>query len=206
MNYSAAHEVALEKFRACSLEDMARCSGYSIGDDALIIEFLGQHFKIDYPSGNFVPIQASDGELPIAAQILILHYITNLGEPFEVGTLISYKELPGGAIYIKPFNGRAIDPLVRTFGSDPDSLIKVVTHLGGQSNGLGDVGVTYRVFPRIPLALILWRADDEFTASGNILFDASAPSILPTEDFAVLASMVVFGLKRIKATLSEGIA
>ncbi|MCO1601770.1 DUF3786 domain-containing protein [Desulfosporosinus nitroreducens] len=201
MNYSAAHEVALEKFRACSLEDMARCSGYSIEDNALIIEFLGQHFKIDYPSGNFVPIQASDGELPIAAQILILHYITNLSEPFEVGTLISYKELPGGAIYIKPFNGRAIDPLVRTFGSDPDSLLKVVTHLGGQSNGLGDVGVTYRVFPRIPLALMLWRADDEFPASGNILFDASAPSILPTEDFAVLASMVVFGLKRIKATL-----
>ncbi|MBP1759141.1 MAG: hypothetical protein H6Q63_58 [Firmicutes bacterium] len=200
MNYSAAHEVALEKFRACSLEDMARCSGYPIEDNALIIDFLGQHFKVNYPSGNFMPIQASDGELPINAQILILHYVTSLSEPLEVGKLISYKELPGGAIYIKPFTGRAIDPLVRTFGSDPDSLLEVVTRLGGDSNGLGDVGVTYRVFPRIPVALILWRADDEFPASGNILFDASAPLILPTEDFAVLASMVVFGLKRIKAT------
>jgi len=201
MNYSAAHKVALEKFRACSLEDMGRCSGYSIEDNALVIEFLGQHFKVDYPSGNFAPIQDSDGELPIATQILILHYVTNLSETSEAGKLISYKELPGGAIYIKPFTGRAIDPLVRTFGSDPDSLLEVVTGLGGQSNGLGDVGVTYRVFPRISVALILWRADDEFPASGNILFDASAPSILPTEDFAVLASLVVFGLKRIKATL-----
>lgn len=201
MNYTPAHEVALEKFRACSLEDMARCSGYSIEGNALVLEFLGQHFKVVYPSGQFVPMQASDGELPLATQILILHYVTNLSQPLEAGKLISYKELPGGAIYIKPFTGRAIDPLVRTFGSNPDSLLEVVTRLGGQSNGLGDVGVTYRVFPRIPVALILWRADDEFPASGNILFDASAPLILPTEDFAVLASMVVFGLKRIKATL-----
>lgn len=201
MNYSAAHEVALEKFRACSLEDMARRSGYSMKDNALVIEFLGQHFKVDHPSGNFVPLQPSDGELPIATQILILHYVINLSESFEVGKLISYKELPGGAIYIKPFTGRAIDPLVRIFGSDPDKLLEVATRLGGQSNGLGDVGVTYRVFPRIPVTLILWRADDEFPASGNILFDASAPTILPTEDFAVLASMIVFGFKRISANL-----
>lgn len=201
MNYSAAHEVALDKFKSCSLEEMSRCSGYPMKDNSLMIDFLGQHFKLDYPSGAFKPIQASDGELPIATQILILHYVSNLSEPFEVGSFISYKELPGGAIYIKPFTGRAIDPLVRIFGSDPDSLLAVAKHLGGQANGLGDVGITYRVFPRVPVALILWRADEEFPASGNILFDASAPTVLPTEDFAVLASTVVFGFKRIKAML-----
>ena len=201
MNYSAAHDVALAKFRACSLENMARYSGYSIENNALVFEFVGQHFKLDYPSGNFLPIQASDGELPIATQILILHYVTSISESTEVGTLISYKELPGGAIYIKPFSGRAIDPLVRTFGPDPDSLLKVASQVGGQSVGLGDVAVTFRVFPRIPVTFILWRADDEFPASGNILFDASAPSILPTEDYAVLASITVFAFKRIKGML-----
>lgn len=201
MNYSAAHELALERFRACSLQDMARFSGYSVSDNALMIEFLGQHFRLDHPSGNFLPSQSSDGDLPIATQILILHYVTNLSEPMEVGSFISFKELPGGAIYIKPFTGRAIDPLVRIFGSDPDSLLAVAKHLGGQPNAMGDVGATYRLFPRVPVALILWRADDEFPASGNILFDASAPAILPTEDFAVLASTVVFGFKRIKAIL-----
>jgi hypothetical protein len=201
MNYTAAHEVALARFRACSLEDMARCSGYSIEEKALAIDFLGQHYKVDYPNGNFVPVQASDSELSIATQILILHYVATLAEPLEVGTLISFKELPGGAIYIKPFTGRAIDPLVRIFGTDPDRLLEVATLLGGQSNGLGDVGVTLRVFPRIPVTLVLWRADDEFPASGNILFDASAPAILPTEDYAVLASIVVFGLKRISSSL-----
>jgi len=195
---SMAHEVALKKFRACSLEDMSRCSGYPIDGEALAIEFLGAHCKVEYPSGNFVSSGKSDGELPQATQILILHYLANPTEILVTGKLISYKELPGGAIYIKPFSARSIDPMVRIFGSDPDTLLEVATSIGGQSNGLGDVGVTLQVFPRIPVTLILWRADDEFPASGNILFDASAAAILPTEDYAVLASIVVFGLKRLK--------
>ena len=194
---SSAHEVALKKFRACSLEDMTRCSGYPSDGNALTIEFLGGHYKVEYPSGNLVSVPISEGELPLATQILILHYLTKLAEISDTGKLISFKELPGGAIYIKPFSGRAIEPMVRIFGSIPDRLLEIATRLGGHSNGLGDVGVTLRVFPRIPVSLILWRADDEFPASGNILFDASAADILPTEDYAVLASIVVFGLKRL---------
>ena len=194
---STAHEVALKKFHACTLADMARCSGYPIDGKALAIDFLGAHYKVEYPSGNFVPVANTDGELPQATQILILHYLSNPTEVLDTGKLISYKELPGGAIYIKPFSGRSIDPMVRIFGSNPDRLLEVATSLGGQSNGLGDVGVTLRIFPRIPVTLVLWRADDEFPASGNILFDASAAAILPTEDYAVLASIVVFGLKKI---------
>jgi len=201
VNYSAAHEVALKKFRACSLEDIARCSGYPIDGNALAIDFLGGHYKVEYPSGNFEPVPISEGELPVFTQILILHYLANPTEILDTGTLISYKELPGGSIYIQPFTHRAIDPLVRTFGSNPDNLLEVATRIGGHSNGLGDVGVTFRVFPRIPVTLILWRADDEFPASGNILFDASAPAILPTEDYAVLASIVVFAFKRISSNL-----
>ena len=201
VNYSAALEVALKRFRACSLEDVARCSGYPIDGNSLAIDFLGEQYKVEYPSGNFEPVPISEGELPVFTQILILHYLSNLTQVIDSGTLISYKELPGGSIYIQPFTHRAIDPLIRIFGSNPDRLLEVATSLGGHSNGLGDVGVTVRVFPRIPVTLILWRADDEFPASGNILFDSSAPLILPTEDYAVLASIVVAAFKRISSNL-----
>lgn len=201
VNYTVAHEVALEKFRACSLKDMARCSGYSIEDNKLSLNFLGAHYYVDYPSGKFLAGSASaaGNELPVPTQILILHYLANLTETVETGKLISFKELPGGSIYIQPFTHRAIDPLVRYFGANPDRLLKVAAGLGGQANQHGDVGVTFRIFPRIPVTLILWRADDEFPASGNILFDSSAPLILPTEDYAVLAGVIVFGFKRISA-------
>ena len=201
VNYTAAHEVALEKFRACSLEEMARCSGYLLEGDTLLVDFIDGHYKVDYPSGKFLSVSTSDEELPIITQILILHYLVNLSESLETGRLISYKELPGGSIYIQPFTHRAIDPLVQSFGANPERLLEVATSIGGQPNGLGDVGITFRVFPRVPVTLILWGADDEFPASGNILFDSSAPSILPTEDYAVLASAVAFGFKKMSASM-----
>lgn len=195
MNYTAAFEAALQKFRAGSFEEMASYSGYPVEGQKFVIDFLGLHFKVEYPSGKFEPEPAPNGELPIFAQILILHYLANTTETQEQGTLISYKELPGGTIYIQPFTHRAIQPLVKCFGAKPENLREVATRLGGEAKRLGDVSVTLKVFPRIPVTLVLWGADDEFPASGNILFDASAPSILPTEDYAVLASFVVATLK-----------
>lgn len=197
MNYTSAHKTALEKYRACSLQDMARCSGYPIEDGALIVNFLGQDYRVSYPDGEFLTVRDSEAEIPLHTQILVLHYLTSLTEASGTGRLISFKELPGGDMYIRPFTGRSIEPFVRIFGNHPQKLLDAAAVLGGQPNELGNIGVTITTFPRVPITFVLWEGDDEFPPSGNILFDASAPEILPTEDYAVLASMVVFALKRI---------
>ncbi|MGC7870517.1 DUF3786 domain-containing protein [Desulfosporosinus sp. SYSU MS00001] len=201
VNYTAAQELALEKFRANSLEVISYYSRYPLVGNTLSIDFLGGQYILDYPGGIFKTVNSFDKELSIPTQILILHYLANIAEVEETGKLISFKELPGGSIYIQPFTHRAIDPLIRFFGEKPDKLEEVVSHLGGSANSLGDVGVTIRAFPRVPVTLILWRGDDEFPASGNILFDSSASLMLPTEDYAVLASAIVFRLKGLSSMI-----
>ncbi len=198
MNYTAAHKTALEKFAQASLEEMALNSGYPLKENRFQVKFLGQAFEVEYPSGKFEPVPSLDGELPIFAQILILHYLTQTGKVEGQGKLISYKEIPGGSIYIGPFTNRAIRPLVQLFGDDPQRLLTVAQTLGGEAVKHGDAAVTLRVFPRIPVTLVLWAGDEEFPATGNILFDASAAQILPAEDYAVLASFMVATLKRLK--------
>jgi hypothetical protein len=112
------------------------------------------------------------------------------------GQFISYKELPGGGIYIQPFTNRAIRPMVQFFGQQPKRLLDVAERIGGIPEKHGDAGVTLTAFPKVPVTLVIWGADDEFPASGNILFDSSASKFLPTEDYAVLASFVVMTLKK----------
>ncbi len=199
MNYEPALLMALEKFRESSLEDMKLYSGYNVKENRFQIDFLGQQLEVEYPSGIFFPEPSPEGELPVFAQILILHYLANTTVTLEEGKLISYKELPGGTIYIQPFTNRSIRPLAKLFGAVPQRLVEVAALIGGQRVANGDAGVTISVFPRIPVTLVLWGADEEFPASANILFDASASSILPTEDYAVLASLVVATLKRLAA-------
>lgn len=197
MNYTAAYEAALKKFRETSLEEIAEFSGYPIEGNKIKVELLGQQFEVEHPSGNFSPEPALEGELPVFARILVLHYLVNRLPAVQTGQLISYKELPGGNIYIQPFTNRAIRPLVSTFGANPENLVKIASQIGGEPVKLGDAAVILKVFPKIPVTLVIWGADDEFPASGNILFDSSAGSILHTEDYAVLASFVAMTLKKL---------
>lgn len=194
MNYTAAYETALEKFRNTTLEEIAEFSSYLIEGNKIKVEFLGQQFEVEYPSGDFSPEPALEGELPVFARILVLHYLVNRSPAVQTGQLISYKELPGGNIYIQPFTNRAIRPLVNAFGGHPDNLVKVARLIGGEAVKLGDAAVILKVFPKIPVTLVVWGGDDEFPASGNILFDSSAATILHTEDYAVLASFVAMTL------------
>ncbi len=197
MNYSAAHRKALTDFGKASLEEMVASCGYPVEGNSFKVKFLDQEFTVEHPSGRFYPEPAPEGELPIFAQILVLHYLTNTTTRPEEGRLITYKELPGGNIYIQPFTNRAIRPLVQLFGNRAERLVEVAGQIGGSAVKHGDAAVCIPVFPRIPVTLVVWAGDDEFPASGNILFDASAPAFLHTEDYAVLASFVVGTLKRL---------
>lgn len=196
MNYSAAHKSALDKFQQVPIDAIRKYSGYEVVDNRIRVDFLGQKVEVEYPSGQFEPEPSLEGELPIFAQILILHYLSRSAPVEETGKLISYKEIPGGSIYIQPFTNRAIRPLVQAFGDKPQFLLDVGQKLGGTAVAHGDAAVTIRAFPHIPVTLVIWGGDDEFPATGNILFDASAAHILPTEDYAVLASFVAATLKR----------
>lgn len=158
------------------------------------VPFLNQVHRVRYPSGEvYIP---QGGDVSIVNKILILHYLANAeGVPLHQ-KWISFKEIPGGQIYINPFHNRAIRPLIKLFGQDPRGLLKAGLALGGKEEKLGDVGVVIPVFPMVPVAYVIWEGDEEFDPSGNILFDESAPSYLPLEDYAVIAGTVVFELRK----------
>jgi hypothetical protein len=46
-------------------------------------------------------------------------------------------------------------------------------------------------FPKLPIVIALWIGDEEVPASANILFDANAGNILPTEGLSVAAGVLV---------------
>ena len=97
--------------------------------------------------------------------------------------------------HLDAFMRRAKVPLVQGFGNAPERLVE----LAGKAYGAtpldhGDVSVRVQALPKAPVALILWRGDDEFPPEGNILFDQGIIDILSAEDIAWLAGMVVYPL------------
>jgi len=56
----------------------------------------------------------------------------------------------------------------------------------------GDIALKVIPLPRVPVVLSLWKGDEEFPPEGNVYFDASVSSYLPTEDIAYIAGAVVY--------------
>ncbi|HUW64175.1 MAG TPA: DUF3786 domain-containing protein [Spirochaetia bacterium] len=197
MNLAPAMAGAREAFAGRDPGEMARNSGTVYdGCGVLSVPFLGTTYKVSYPEGVFV---AEGPEPDLGSQILILHYLTGATGLVPGGRQVSFKELPSGFLYAGPFAGRAVQPLTRAFGEAGGALLAAGAALGGRSVQLGDVAVELPALPLVPLTLIIWLGDEEFPAGGNILFDATAPVHLSTEDCVVLAETAVRRLRAVKS-------
>lgn len=196
-NYQVTLQEAKKRYCEQDSGAMAAKSGAKLTENGdLEIVFLAESYKVS-PEGEVV-LAKDNSEAPMAVKILLLHYLTTAqGVPLQ-RKLISFKELPGGAIYIVPFTNRAIRPLVNAFGENPQELLEIGKKLGAEQADHGDASISLHAFPFVTLTLVLWGGDDEFPPSGNILFDSSAPSYLATEDYAVLGSMVAAQLKKLR--------
>jgi len=196
MNWDVTLEIARGRLGDSEPQNIARAAAvrYDAAAGEFVVPYLNQEHLVRYPSGEVYLPQGE--EAPIVNKILILHYLEQAeGVPLH-HKWISFKEIPGGQIYINPFYNRAIRPLIKLFGSDPQGLITAGSALGGKKESLGDASVVVPVFPMVPVAYVIWEGDEEFEPSGNILFDESAPHYLPLEDYAVIAGSAVFELRK----------
>jgi hypothetical protein len=166
----------------------------SEGGAVLTLSFLNRRVAITWPAFEF-SFEAGGGEVPLQQQILLLHYLRGAAGEAITGDWIAYQEVPDGKFYLGAFQRRAKIPMMQTFGERPELLVKLATEVyGAVPFDQGDAAVVVRALPLVPVALILWRGDDEFSPDGNIIFDRSISGMLSAEDIAWLAGMIVYPL------------
>lgn len=195
-NLDKTLEVAVENFAQKEPGLMAENAGvaYKQESKVFIVPYFGKQYEISFPEGQ-VKYVGKEGEVSINNKILLLHYLSNSRGTAISGKKISFKELPNGAIYNDPFYRRTIQPMLSIFGSQAAKLEELGRKLGGEPAGLGDFSITMPLFPRISVTYVIWEGDEEFPASGTVLFDETAKDYLPTEDNVILASSVIWAFK-----------
>lgn len=202
--FRAAYEEALRRGRNDLLAaDIAACctKGGAIltrnreGAAAIELCFLNRTVRIALPQLCFSTGPAGE-DIPIWEKILILHYLANSPRSALQETLINYRRLRDGALYSEAFERRCIQPLLKAFGSRPDTLFAAAARLGGVPADFGDCAVRIPVFPRIDIICCLWKGDDEFAPEATMLFDAGIEGFLCAEDIAVLCQQIILKIIR----------
>ena len=130
-------------------------------------------------------------EAPLTTQALLLYYFKTADGTSLEGRWISFSELPGGRFYNQAYQGYSGAALARSFNDDRSGFEEAASRLGGVpwpqgDRNLGDSAYLFQALPRIPLLVVFWQGDEDFPASFQILFDASASHYLPTDVCAIL--------------------
>jgi hypothetical protein len=196
-DYKNTLEIAKEEFREKDPRKMALNSRaeYRPNPSGGTIEFLvlNRQIIITWPEGEILTPTGTK-EISLQEQGLIMHYLIQAKGTPLTKTWITFREIPSGEFYYSAFVKRAKEPLVKTFGDQPDLLVALGLKMGGAKGEEGDASLYFKAFPCIPVCLVLWAGDEEFPPDGNILFDASISKYLSAEDIAVLSGMVVYPL------------
>ncbi|MEW5869961.1 MAG: DUF3786 domain-containing protein [Chloroflexota bacterium] len=150
-------------------------------------DLWGRPVRLDYP--DFVAYSPSTGE-PLASfhlALLLYYFSTADGRPLS-NRWIAFTELPDGRFYTQAFQSYTGQELGRTFQNDAARFIQAARSLDGSPGSIGDASFAFQALPRAPLLVAFWQGDEDFPASFQLLFDASASHYLPTDAYAILGS------------------
>jgi hypothetical protein len=159
--------------------------------EVLSVKFLADEYSVDFPQRKIISLSCNALAKDFTA-ILILHYLVRKlqGLPSLSGEWLTFKELSGVEGYYPAFKKRAIEPIIRKYGSHPEGILEVLERLPAKRVDQGDIGIVLEVFPGIPALVVLWRSDEEFGPEANLLFDKSITEVFCTEDIVVLAGFI----------------
>lgn len=187
--YQLAYEKACAGLGDRNPAEMAANSGVNFNEEKsqFTFKYINDVYTVSYPQGKVKFAERQD-EVQLTVKVVLLHYLlAATGRPLA-GNLISFKEIPGGMIYLQPFNGRVLGGFKAIFGKKAELLVRVGEKIGGHTAKFGDAAITLDVLPRVPVTYVIWEGDEEFPANATALFDATAQYYLPTEDLVVAAA------------------
>lgn len=172
-------------------DQAAAAAGALWQDGCYHLTLAGRAYRVD-PAGRGVH-EAGRPEHRVgfqAGMILVSHLARALGVP-PAGRMVTPQELPGGSLFFTgphAVNTRAIEA---RFGADPAALVRQAAALGGAASDLGgDVAVQVPGLPHLPLFVLLWAADEEFSARAVVGLDANAHHQLALDGVWALTNLL----------------
>jgi hypothetical protein len=184
-SYEIAFERAADTLQEVSLPTIREKCAVEISDGTIGLQYFNSVYAINVPDVTFQP-----DDLSLAEKILLLHYLTTLGNKKTDGKYIPFKQLPGASFYNPTYRKRGPNIILKVFGDQPDKIRNALEKPCVTEETVGDVSVKISIFPRIDAIVTMHRGDEEFEPECQILYNDEIQNLLPLEDVAVLAGRI----------------
>ncbi|MGO9613453.1 MAG: DUF3786 domain-containing protein [Dissulfurispiraceae bacterium] len=119
----------------------------------------------------------------------IIWYLIHAKDIPLAGRLVKPLHTRGGQIFAAGTHILPLDAVAEKYANDSKGFIKRGLEFGAEVGSYGDASFKISPFPRVPVTIILWTADEEFHARAELMFDSTCDIQLPTDVIWSIATM-----------------
>ena len=184
-----------EKFRSLNPADVtARLAGVAWDGAEFTVELLGRKFALSHPQ---YAIRALDnGSVPpLPAQTFLLRYLLESKDVAWNGAWKTFREMPWGEMYIKPYTGRVLTRAAFTFGTRVAAFRAAAEKMGAKALPHGDAGYEFVLIGGYRMQILVWEGDDEFPPNAQIIYSDNFAEGFAAEDRVVAGDILISTIK-----------
>ena len=184
-----------EKFRSLDPASVAeRLKDVKWDGEEFTVNLLGRDFAISHPEYS---IRALDGDKvpPLPVQTFLLRYLLESKDVSWSGQWKTFREMPWGEMYIKPYTGRVLTRAAFTFGFRLAAFKAAAEKMGATAVPHGDAGFEFSLIGGYKMQILMWEGDDEFPPNAQILYSENFAQGFAAEDRVVAGDILISTIK-----------
>ena len=184
-----------ERFRALDPADVTgRLAGVKWDGKEFFVTLIGRDFAISHPE---YALRALDGGNlpPLPVQTFLLRYLLECKDVSWCGTWKTFREMPWGEMYIKPYTGRVLTRAAFTFGTRVAAFKAACEKMGALPLNHGDAGYQFTVIGGYQMQILVWEGDDEFPPNAQIIYSDNFADGFAAEDRVVAGDILISTVK-----------
>ena len=124
-------------------------------------------------------------------ELSVLWYLITAKEIPLSGRLMKPVHMKGGQIFARGTHILPLGELAEKYGTNKVAFLQRGREFGGKEIDSADAALRISAFPRVPVVLSLWLADEEFPSRADLMFDSTCDKQLPTDVIWSIATMTV---------------
>ena len=158
------------------------------------VTLLGREFAISHPQ---YAIRATDGGVlpPLPTQTFLLRYLLESKKAAWNGTWKTFREMPWGEMYIKPYTGRVLTRAAYTFSFKLAAFSAACEKMGAVKLPHGDAGYQFELIPGFHIQILIWQGDEEFPPNAQVIYSDNFAEGFAAEDRVVAGDILISTIK-----------
>ena len=158
------------------------------------VRLMGRDYAIAHPD---YAIRALDGGSlpPLPVQTFLLRYLMESRDVAWQGTWKTFREMPWGELYIKPYTGRVLTRAAFTFGTRVEAFQAACEKMGAMKLNHGDAGYQFDFIGGYRIQILVWAGDDEFPPNAQVIYSDNFADGFAAEDRVVAGDILISTIK-----------